>query len=132
MKHGEYLRSIRGDNALLQRHSVLVKACCNVEELNFRNNTRPEAQPRHIVDSDTATVFGRYSGGNQSKFSEFQVIQVRSVLILYASNRGDEDPKLVGSISAAKERQILPLPDLRYNLVMSTGIGKASFLISSP
>jgi hypothetical protein len=47
------------------------------------NSTRPEAQPRDIVDSDTveARSIGWCSGGNQCRFSEFQVMHVASELI---------------------------------------------------
>lgn len=49
---------------------------------NVNSSTRPEGQPRPITDSDTAEVRARYSGGNHSRFSEFQVIHVPSEVIL--------------------------------------------------
>lgn len=62
------------DIILYLRESVSARTC-NFEESNL-NNTRPEALPRHIVDIETLKVVRRYSGGNKSRFSESQVIQV--------------------------------------------------------
>lgn len=49
----------------------------------MKNSTRPEGDPRHIVDNDEAVIRDRYSGGNQSTFSEFQVMYVLLELTPY-------------------------------------------------
>lgn len=105
--------------ALSERDSVPGRTCYSFEGSNLKSNTRPEAQPRHIVDSETAKVIGRYSGGNHSSFSEFQLIQVRSELTLGPSNRGTSLYVVVGSISETEGKQMVPQSVSRRELVMS-------------
>jgi hypothetical protein len=77
--------SFRG-YALFKEIQRPVRTCNRFEESNVNNSTRPEGQPRHIVDNDTTEARGRYSGGNHSKFSEFQVIHIPSGQILRVSS----------------------------------------------
>lgn len=67
------------------------------------NNSTLSLQPRHMVDNDTAYLDGRYSGGNHSRFSEFQVIHGRSELTPYPWIGGAPGLVFIGSISEIED-----------------------------
>jgi hypothetical protein len=96
----------------------------------MNSSTRPEWQPKHIVDNEMAVgVDGRYSGGNQSRRSEFQVIHVRSELTLYPSNSGTSWLGSVRPISETKNRRKRPTSSSRYELVVSNDFTEATLPI---
>lgn len=88
----------------------------------MNNITRPEGQPRHIVDSDAAKVLGRYSGGNHKKFSEFQVIHVPSEFIPNPLNCGASGSLLTGTLSETEDKHIVPISVSRYEIVLSNDL----------
>ena len=92
--------------------------CSNLGESKMNKSTRPEEQPRHTVDRDTAEIFGRYSGGNNSRFSEFHLMDVPSELMLYPSNCGGSGSVLVGTLSETEDKQKVPISVSRYDLVL--------------
>lgn len=100
-----------------------------------KKSTRPDLQPRQIVDSDTADDtagwYGRYSGGTHSRTSEFQAMHVSLYSIISCFNGGSSGSALAGRLSKIEDKGIVPLLVSRYELVTPNDFTEVSLPVLS-